>query len=484
MTLSGALSNALSGLNAASRSAQVTASNLSNAMTPGYGTRSVALGANGQGAHGGVSVLGITRHVNPGLLSETRMATAARSGADATADFHAHLEALVGLPADPASLGGTITRFESALITAASRPDLNERLGAVVQSAKDVTRAFERVSKGVQSMRSDADHRIAQDVEDLNTYLSQVRDINLQITAATVNGRDTSALNDQRQTMVDRIAEIVPVKEVKRDLGAVALFTPGGAILLDGTAARISFTPTNVIAPHMTKAGGELSGLAINDRQVATDAPSGPLQGGRLGALFTLRDAFAPGVQSQLDAMARDLVERFESTGLDSTRAAGDPGLFTDGGAAFAPGNETGLSGRLSLNDAVISENGGGLWRLRDGLGAAVPGAVGNGTLLRDMASALSAGRVPASGDFGSGKMSVADLQSGLLGQIANDRNASELEQSFAAARFEAANSQLLAEGVDSDHEMQNLMLIEQTYAANARLLQTVDEMFDALMRI
>lgn len=484
MTLSGALSTALSGLNAASRSAQVTASNLSNAMTPGYGPRTIELGANGLGAHGGVAVLGTTRHVNPGLLSEVRIATAARAETDEKAGVHARLESLIGLPTDPASLGATITRFESTLIAAASRPDLAERLGAVVQSAGDVADGFKRVSDGVQSMRGEADRNIASDVKNLNALLSQVRDINLQITASTVGGRDTSALEDQRQVLIDSIAEIVPIKEMQRDLGAVALFTPGGTILLDGAAAQVGFTATNVIAPHMTRAGGELSGLTINGRPVATDAVTGPMRGGRLGALFDVRDEIAPNVQAQVDALARDLVERFEGTGLDATRAAGDPGLFTDNGAVFAPGNETGLSGRLSLNDAVIPDSGGALWRLRDGLGAVVPGPVGNGTLLQDMAFTLSAGRVPASGAFGPAAMSAAGLQSGLLGQIATDRNASELGQSFAAARFEAANSQLLAEGVDSDQEMQRLMLIEQAYAANARLLQTVGDMFDALMRI
>ncbi|WP_372614026.1 flagellar hook-associated protein FlgK [Aquicoccus sp.] len=484
MSLSGALSNALSGLNAASRSSQVTASNLSNATTPGYGRREVELGANGLGTHGGVSVLGTTRHMNPGLLSEVRLASAARAGSDETAKFHDRLETLIGLPSDPASLGATITRFESALVEAASRPDLTERLGAVLQSAEDLASGFKQVSDGIQSMRGEADRKIASDVDSLNTLLSQVRDINRQITVSTVNGRDSSALEDQRQVMIDSIAEIVPVKETKRELGAVALFTSGGAILLDGNAARVEFSATNMTAPHMTQAGGELSGLTINGRRVATDAEGGPMHGGRLGALFEFRDEIAPKIQTQVDATARDLVERFESAGLDATRTAGDPGLFTDGGAALAPGDETGLSGRLALNDAVVPENGGALWRLRDGLGAADPGPVGNGTLLRDMASALSEGRTPASGAFGPGKLSAAGLQSGLLDQISNDRNASELEQSFAAARFDSANSQLLAEGVDSDQEMQRLMQIEQAYAANARLLQTVGEMFDALIRI
>ncbi len=484
MSLSGALSNALSGLNAASRSAQMTSSNLANAMTPGYGRREIEVGSNGLGTHGGVTVLGTTRHVDRGLVSEVRIATAARAETDEKAGLHKRLETLIGLPSDPSSLGATITRFESALIAAASRPDLGERLGAVLQSAEDFTSRFKKVSDGIQAMRGEADRKIASDVESLNTLLSQARDINLQITAATVNRRDTSALEDQRQVVIDRIAEIVPVREVTRDLGAVALFTLGGSILLDGTAARVEFTATNVIAPHMTREGGHLSGLTINGRDVPTDSVTGPLRGGRLGALFEFRDEIAPGTQTQVDAVAQDLVERFESPGLDTTRATGDPGLFTDGGSTFAPGNETGLSGRLSINDAVIPENDGALWRLRDGLGATVPGPVGDGALLREMASALAAGRIPASGAFGSSAMDAAGLQSELLGQISLARNASELEQSFAAARFEEAHAQLGADGVDSDQELQRLMLIEQAYAANARLLQTVGDMFDALIRI
>ena len=39
-------------------------------------------------------------------------------------------------------------------------------------------------------------------------------------------------------------------------------------------------------------------------------------------------------------------------------------------------------------------------------------------------------------------------------------------------------------DGVDSDFELQRLMLIEQAYAANARMIQTVDEMMQQLLRL
>ena len=45
MSISSALSNALSGLTVASRAADVVSSNIANAMTDGYGVRSLAIGA-------------------------------------------------------------------------------------------------------------------------------------------------------------------------------------------------------------------------------------------------------------------------------------------------------------------------------------------------------------------------------------------------------------------------------------------------------
>ena len=43
MTLSGSLSNALSGLTAAARAAEIVSANVANAMTPGYQKRELSL---------------------------------------------------------------------------------------------------------------------------------------------------------------------------------------------------------------------------------------------------------------------------------------------------------------------------------------------------------------------------------------------------------------------------------------------------------
>lgn len=41
-----------------------------------------------------------------------------------------------------------------------------------------------------------------------------------------------------------------------------------------------------------------------------------------------------------------------------------------------------------------------------------------------------------------------------------------------------------LADGVDTDAELQRLILVEQAYAANARIIEVVDEMMNDILRI
>ncbi len=159
--------------------------------------------------------------------------------------------------------------------------------------------------------------------------------------------------------------------------------------------------------------------------------------GGTLGANFAVRDELGVKAQAQMDAMARDLVERFSDSGLDATRAPGDPGLFTDDGAAFDPLNEVGLSQRLTVNAAADPDQGGALWRLRDGLGASTMGAVGDSTLLTNMKAALTSQREPVSGGFMAGQRSYSGLAGDLLSSASTSRLQADGDATYAKTRLE-----------------------------------------------
>lgn len=474
MSLSASLSSALSGLTAAARGAEVVSSNVANARTAGYARRELLLAVR---SPQGVQVAGVARMVDRALQTDRRAAQAAAENTDLRSAFLRRIEEAIGLPGDDGALSTRIGAFAAALTAAAGRPESTALLTAAVDAAAGIAGHLAGASDAIQTARAEADRAIAADVGLLNDSLARIADMNRQIRTTLGSGRDASALMDQRQQLVDGIAAIVPLREVDRGNGQIALYTAGGAVLLDGTPAEFGFTPAGIVVPGMTQGTGALSGLTLNGRAIGT-AETGLLGGGRLAANFALRDVLGPEAQARLDAVARDLVERFADPALDPTLAPGAAGLFTDGGGPFAPGDETGLAARLAVNPALD----GAAWRLRDGLGAAAPGEPGQSALLARMADALDTARTPASGGFGGGARSFAALASDLLSTVATARLTADGAATFSAAKAAALQQQEAAGGVDTDHEIQMLLQIETAYAANAKVLQSVDEMLDLLL--
>lgn len=483
MSISGALSNALSGLTASSRSAEMVSNNIANALNEGYARRELVLGTRSLGGTGqGVGVTGVSRITDQVLLSDRRVAQASTGDRQTRARFLANLESAIGAPGTEGSLSDRVTALETALIEAAGRPESEGRLAKVAEGARALVKQIGTTAISLQTARAEADHMIGTSVDQVNAAMARVADMNVDIRSHLSSGRDPSALMDQRQQLIDQIASVVPLREVPREHGQIALFTTGGAVLVDGRASVFGFTSVGIIEPDMTVGSGGLSGLTLNGSPIATSGPESTITGGTLAANFAIRDELAPAAQARLDAVARDLVERF--AGLDTTVTPGGAGLFTDAGVAFFPANETGLAQRLLLNAAADPQQGGALWRLRDGLGAVVPGPPGNSALLQNLQSALAAPRTPVSGDFLPGKRSFAALNADLLSAVGTARLSADAEASFSAAKSEGLKTQELQNGVDTDRELQDLLQIEKAYAANAKVIQTVDQMLDLLLGI
>ncbi len=484
MSIASTLNNALSGLTAAARSTEVVSNNIANAMTEGYGRREIMLSSvavAGQGA--GVRIDGIQRIVDQTAIAGRRLAAGAEAHASVDAGFHAGLERVTGLPGDPGALGTLFAEFSATLAEAQSRPDDASRLAAVAGSADRLIGQFNLISTEIQTARMTADREIANQVREVNDTLARIADLNGQIRLLQGAGRDPSGLLDERQRLIDRVSEIIPIREVPREGGQVALFTPNGSALLDGRPAELGFTATGYIDPAMTIGSGALSGLTLNGRAVATAGDSAPLAGGSLAAQFAVRDDWAVTADAQIDALARDLIERFADPSVDPTLALGAPGLFTDAGAALDPAEEPGLAGRLALNALVDPDQAGTHWRLRDGLGAAAPGPVGEAGLLIAMSDALAADRTPVTGDWAT-PGDAAGLAAAFLSDVSARQQSAEADQTHAAFLVEGYLRDERALGVDTDQEMQKLLLIEQAYAANARVMQTADDMIARLLEI
>ncbi|RYH09997.1 flagellar basal body protein [Tropicimonas sp. IMCC6043] len=273
MSLTSALSSAISGLTAASRSIDIVSANVANAMTEGYARREIHLASNTVGGDGaGVTVVGMSRVVNERALADHREANANLSNAAAQADAWLAIEAAIGYPTEDGSLADRIDRFEATLVAAASRPEETVRLQDAVTAAVSVADAIKAVSDEIGQIRMDADADIAAMVGQVNTQLEQVESLNLQIFRMKNGDQDVAALMDERQRIVGALSEIIPVRQVERTGGQIALFTPGGATLIDGPASELSFSPTPTITADMLVENGVPSGLELNGEPLSLNS--------------------------------------------------------------------------------------------------------------------------------------------------------------------------------------------------------------------
>ena len=467
------------------RAVEVVSANVANATTEGYATRRLDTTPQTLGGSGaGVRVLGIDRQVDLALLSERRLSEANYQAANALASFSRDLEAVIGLPTEQGSLNNRFTEFEGSLINAIARPENEIHLQDIVTTADSAISKIREIADHIVEERQSADQEIARTINRLNQNLEEISELNEFIIKGTARDIDVSSHMDQRQMLIDEVSKEIPTQVFYRDNGDVMLLGYGGITLLDGVPSEFSFTPRNVIEPQHTIENGALSGLIVNGQPIDVHADQSPLRDGRLNALFEVRDRTAPSAQARIDAVARDLVERFQDPGVDPTLGATDPGLFTDGGGFFDPVNEVGLSRRLMVNAAVDPAQGGELWRLRDGLGATTVGPVGNSAQLQSFLDAFTANRVPNSGDFATVAQSAIGFSSDYLSITSLEREGFETQESYAGAQLTALTEEELKLSVDTDYEMQLLLEIEQAYAANARVIEVAGEMLDMIRGI
>jgi flagellar hook-associated protein 1 FlgK len=470
MSMSSSLSNALSGLNVTSRRAEVVSNNIANALTEGYGRRQLETGS----FSGGVRSLGVTRFVDAGIIADRRLAEAQLFSDQKSSQMLSKIEAVIGSPTDADSIGARLTAFESQLVFAASDPSSTQRLTQLNTSLNAVADKLQESTKQIQTLRQESDRSIANDVNTLNRNLKLVEQLNADIQRSKLAGQDASSLFDARQQVVDEISGIVPIRELNRDSDQLALMSKSGMMLIDGKASQFEFSETPTIVADMTLDSGGLSGITKDGVSLQSNG-FGKLKGGSLEAAFTMRDQALVQAQAGLDQIALDLASRFEDPAVDPTVAT--TGLLTDGGNPVDPSDYIGLASRISLNASVDPNQGGNVAQWRDGVGAVSLGPAGNGAQLTRYLDAMQA----AGGVSGkSAAQNVAELSADFGQQRLN----AEKELSFSAARWDSLHNAELATGVDTDAELQNLLLVEQAYAANAKVIQTVGAMLQQIMEI
>ena len=478
MSLTSALQIAQSALLANSRQTSVVSRNVADASNPDYSRRAAVVVSTAPGAR----AVEIQRAANALLFRQNLAALSSWAGQSALYDGMDRLGLAVNGVDNASSPSTAIGNLENALQLYAATPSNQTLAVSAIDAANQVARSLNDGTKAIQDFRTQADSEIATAVDDLNSLLDRFQEANRAVMSGTRAGTDVSDALDQRDSLLKKIAEYVPVSTFTRGDNDMVITTKDGITLFETVPRAVTFMPSAGYAPGQP-------GAAISIDNVPLAAGSGGEAAGRIAGLVQLRDNVASTMQSQLDEIARGLVTAFAET---SSSAPDAPGLFTWPGAPAIPAAGTlvnGLAGSITVNAAFDPAKGGNANLLRDG------GANGAAYVANTTGGASYSGLLIAYGDrlnqplaFSpaagiAANASVVSYSANAIGWFEGVRQqasaASEAKEALATRTAEALSNET---GVNVDEEMSTLLDLEHAYQASARILNTVSQMLDALM--
>ncbi len=403
MSLSTILNAGMSGLQTAETQLRVVSDNVANVATPGYVRKivdQVSTATDGIGT--GVDVSRVRIATDAFLQQANLNAASGASQADTRSELYDRVQSLFGDPSASTGFFADINALFSSISATADDPSSAPRRQEVVTNAKQIFDDASTIASGIQEVRTDADSRIASTVDQINGLLTDIEDLNHEISRSTVSGKDASGAETQQAQLIDQLSQLMDVRVGTRVPSGVTIRTGDGVLLAGNGAATLSYTRAGVATPQttfneiwVTPPGG--SQLALSEH----------LSSGQLKGLIDIRDRDAPQAADRLAELTSQLADQLnvahnantafpapssltgKNTGLDLPSAISG---FT-GKTTVAIADASGVMQRkvdIDFTAGTMSVNGGGavaftpatfLTTLNTSLGASGSASFANGAL-------------------------------------------------------------------------------------------------------
>lgn len=321
---------ALGGLNAAQAGLATTSHNINNATTPGYNRQRVMVSTAGAQATSngyigrGVQVDTVVRSYDSFLYKQ--LVGAQGSGAQLQTQFD-QVSQINNLFADrTVGIAPGLTNFFTSMNTVASKPADPAARQDLLGKANSLATQIRSAYTEMQNQRMGLNAQITTTVDQVNSYLVRIDDLNQQISLATgkAGGSPPNDLLDQRDQAVMELNQLVGVTTYEQGDKISISLTNGGQALLSGNSiyplqavSSSKDTSRTVVAYTLPAGAGKTIAVELNDAEVT---------GGKLGGLLQFRASSLDVMQNQLGQMAVGLALSFNEQHKQGLDQSGKPG--------------------------------------------------------------------------------------------------------------------------------------------------------------
>lgn len=454
MSLATIMDTSLSAMYAAQLGLSTTSHNIANADRPGYTRQSNLLAARRalvlpSGAIGsGVDVVAV-RRAHDDFLQASLHTQSARLGSYTAVDSGlVELEQILG-SVENDHLGSALTAFFQAWSELGNPPaDASGLKQSVLSKAESLVTDLHNINESLDELESNIEIQVQQEIDTLNSLLTQIGDLNGQIMAGEIGGQTANDLRDQRDLLVTQVSEIAEVTTHLRDDGSLDLILNGRTMITRQSVQQ--FTTRYERDDH----GYRMTVVTANNlRQV--DLPNGHLKG-----LLESRDTYVSDVRAQLDGVVKLLVTSVNDL-HSQARTSGGTGLpFFVGDSLHS----------IEVSEAIRNDS--------DLIGTSRSGEPGDNDIAREIGDLAT---FAAPGE----QKTVGDLYRATLIDLASQRGSFEFlveNQNSAVAAVEAKMASV--SGVSLDEEGANMLRYQNSYTAAAKVITAVQEMYDSLLNM
>lgn len=362
MSISAALSSALSGLNVNQENLSVVSGNIANANTEGYSKRSVKQASqNINGVASGVLIESIEREVDTYLLAQKRTQNSQLGIAEIKQEYYEQIQLLYGQPDNNNSLSDDVDEFFSALNLLSGTPESSSLRLDAMEKAKQLTQKINNTSLKLNELQLRADLDLRNTIDSINREVSNIFNINLSIADAISRAQPTTSLVEERDQLLESLAKKIDVNVVQgAEESDLSILTTGGVSLLDSNIYELNYNNAgslavfsqglelNAVTLNAINNSGEIVGNTIDLVSRGTSSTIvNSISGGTFRGLTDIRDDIIPGLIEQLDSLASSLSNSINAI---HNKGTGFPARDTITGTKLITANESrDFSGKVRI---------------------------------------------------------------------------------------------------------------------------------------
>ncbi len=478
--LFGALDLSARALGVTQKGLGVTAHNIANVNTPGYTRQRQGLEAalpinSATGSIGtGVEQRTIERVHDSFIQARLIQEHASQGSLDQEVKTLSQLDSLFNEQSGD-GITPQLSRLYGAFETLTTgAPGQTTERASLVGVAQTVVATFNRFDSQMTDLQRSTDSAIVGLLPDVNKLLEQIATLNQEIAKAE-SLAPANDLRDEQERLIRDLASKMEISTIEDSQGLTTVMFEGGIPLVEGqvTSSLVAVpNPTHPFDPTF-------SSIHVQTGNQTFDVTSG-ITGGELGGLLLSRDVHIADARNDLDALAFSLAQTVNAQhmaglGLNDLVARDFFSLVNAAGVS-------GAAGGISVNSEIVSDHG----------NIAAAGA----TSPAEMGDAENAGRLAAlrdtllqsyqpgdSAGSPSGLSQTVVQQSASLisarGRAAELANFSLSQQEQILAEIQDRRDEI--SGVSLDEEVTDLIRLQSSYQANARVISTINEMLNQL---